>query len=291
MRRSSVVILVVAVLMGGAAAFLARTWIRAHSQAGGGSAGTVVITSAPIGFGSPMTEDKITEIPWGAKTIPEGAFATKQDFLKGGPRVALTAFERGDPVLRSKVSAPGQRGSLSTLLEQGKRAVTVRVDDVRGVAGFILPGDRVDVVLIRTEVGASRQSYSEVILQNIKAIAVDQLASQQPDKATVLAKAVTLEVTPEEAQKVLLAGNIGRLSLMLRQAGEAHSDPSHPITEGDLSGLPPPPPPPPPKIERVVARHVPPPAPPPVPSVVQSDTVKVAIVRGLKREEYTVRKY
>ena len=111
-------------------------------------------------------------------------------------------------------------------------------------------------------------------------MAVDQLASQQPDKATVLAKAVTLEATAEQAQKVLLATNIGRLSLILRQPGEGHAEASRRITESDLSGIPPPPPPP-PKVETVAQ----------APAVQHSNTTSVAIIRGLKREEYTVKRY
>src|SRR5262249_54000320 len=103
----------------------------------------------------------------------------------------------------------------------------------------------------------------------------------------VLAKAVTLEVTAEEAQKVLLATNIGRLSLILRQPSEAHSDANRRITEKDLSNTPPPPPPPP---------KLPPPPPrlataPPPPPVQRSDIVKVVIMRGLKKEEYMVQRY
>ena len=282
MRTSSIVTLVVAITMGVVAALLARSWMQSQQQTSAdGVTGTIVVAASPLGFGSTITEDKIAEIPWAAKTLPDGAFATKKQIFKDGRRVALTPIERGEAILQVKITAPGQRGSLSTLLDEGKRAVTVRVDDVRGVAGFILPSDRVDVVLIRTEAVASGQSYSELILQNVKVLAVDQLAGQQPDKATVLAKAVTLEATAEQAQKVLLATNIGRLSLILRQPGEGHSAASRRITEKDLSEMPPPPPPP-PKVETVAQ------APSPVREL---DTANVSIIHGLKREEYTVKRY
>ena len=286
MRTTNVVILFIAIAMGVLAAFLARTWLQSQ-QNSSAAAATIVVATVPLGFGATISEDKISVIPWAAKTLPEGAFTTKQQMLKDGGRAALAPIERGEPILRAKITAPGQRGSLSTLLDQGKRAVAVRVDDVRGVAGFILPGDRVDVVLIRSEAVASGQSYSELILNNVKVLAVDQLAGQQPDKATVLAKAVTLEVTAEEAQKVLLATNIGRLSLILRQPSEAHSDANRRITEKDLTNTPPPPPP---------APKLPPPPPrlataPPPPPVQRSDTVKVVIMRGLKKEEYMVQRY
>ena len=273
MRSSSVILLVVALVMGGAAAYLTSAWLEAHT-APPQQASTIVVAAAPLGFGATLSEDKLTEIPWAASTLPQGAYRTKQDILKDGRRVVLGPIERNEPVLRSKITAPGQRGSLSSILEAGKRAVTVRVDDVRGVAGFILPGDKVDVVLIRSEGGGNGQSYSDLILQQVKVLAVDQLVNERSEQPTV-AKAVTLEVTAEEAQKVLLATNIGKLSLILRQAATASAEPTRRITERDLSRSEPPP---------AVAAA---PASPP-PAARPPDMATVAIVRGLKREEYAV---
>src|SRR5215467_122809 len=155
--------------MGVIAAFLARTWLQSH-QNSSAAAATIVVATVPLGFGTTISADKISVIPWAAQTLPEGAFTTKQQMLKDGARAALAPIERGEPILRAKITAPGQRGSLSTLLDQGKRAVAVRVDDVRGVAGFILPGDRVDVVLIRNEGSGNNQSYSDVIIQYVKVL-------------------------------------------------------------------------------------------------------------------------
>ena len=125
--------------------------------------------------------------------------------LEQGRRTALALIARNEPILRSKITAPNQPATLSSMLTPGKRAVTVRVDDVRGVAGFIQPGDLVDVVLIRTEAESrNNQSYSDIILQAAKVLAIDQITGERTDKPTV-AKAVTLEVGPEDAQKILLA--------------------------------------------------------------------------------------
>jgi len=263
--------------MGGLAAFLARAWLLGQAQATQDVAGTIIVAAVPLQFGANISEDKIAEVRWAADKLPPGAFATKKEFLKDGRRVALTPIERDEPVLRSKVTAPGQRGSLSTLLDGGKRAVTVRVDDVRGVAGFIQPNDRVDVVLIRTEGAANGRSYSDLILQNMKVLAIDQLLGQQIEQASAVVKAVTLEVTPEEAQKLLLATNIGRLSLILRQPGEGGADAGRRITEKDLADIPEPA-----KVE-VPSIQAPPP--------VESNTSMVVIMRGAKREEYSVRRY
>jgi pilus assembly protein CpaB len=233
MRNNNIVILVVAVVLGGLAALLARNWLVSHAQSN--TAGTMVVAGVPLSFGAVLSVDNLTEIPWTAGSLPEGAFVTKRDVLKDGKRMALSAISRNEPILRDKITGPNQLATLSTMLEPGKRAVTIRVDDVRGVAGFIQPGDRVDVALIRTEAETkTKEGYSDIILQSAKVLAIDQLTGERTDKATI-AKAVTLEVNEEDAQKILLAGNIGRLSLILRQPDEAKSDTVRRVTERDLT--------------------------------------------------------
>jgi pilus assembly protein CpaB len=232
-----------------------------------------------------VSADNITEIPWAAGALPDGAFASKEDILKGGRRVVLSQFNRNEPVLSSKITGPGQRGTLSSLLEEGKRAVTVRVDDVRGVAGFVLPGDFVDVVLIGEDPAFQRENYSEILLHHVKVLAIDQLASERQEQPTV-AKAVTVEVTPEQAQKILLASNVGKLSLILRQPGDVNADSARRVTERDLGRD---------RPRRAAAPPPRAPAPPPPPPVAAapsppSSTVTVSIVRGNKREEYNVRR-
>jgi hypothetical protein len=192
------------------------------------------------------------------------------------PKVAPQALPLPAPAA-GKIMGPGERASLSTLLDKDKRAITIRVDDVRGVTGFILPNDRVDVVLIRaaTEAGGSRQS--DLLLQDVKIIAIDQIAAQQKDNP-VVAKAVTLEVAPYEAQKISLATSIGSLSLILRKAGDANVVANSRVTEIGLSDEPrraPPPAPAPVKIEA--------PPPPPVPS-----DATMTIIRNLKGADYKV---
>src|SRR5437763_10038315 len=285
MRTNNVIVLFLAIVMGGIAAFMARHWLQSHAitSAVGQGVGTIVVAAQPLAFGATVAADSMIEIPWAATALPDGAFASKEEVLRDGRRVVLSPFDRNEPLLRSKITGPGQRGSLSALLEEGKRAVTVRVDDVRGVAGFILPGDFVDVVLIGEDPASQRENYSEILLNHVKVLAIDQLASERQQAPTV-AKAVTVEVTPEQAQKILLANNVGKLSLMLRQPGDANTDLARRVTERDLgrnrARPAPPAPPPQPKA---------PPPPPPV-ATQPSDTVTVSIVRSGKREASTVRR-
>ncbi len=237
MRKNNAAVLVVAIVLGAIAAVLARNWLLSHSRAGGGT-GTIVVAAAPLAFGTQLSPENVKEIPWSTSALPEGAFPTTQALLSDGRRMALASIARNEPVMQSKITAPGQRAALSAMLDPGKRAVTVRVDDVRGVAGFIQPGDRVDVVLIRAEAQSrSKEGYSDVILQSAKVLAIDQITGERPEQPTI-AKAVTLEVSAEDAQKILLATDIGRLSLILRQPAEANTEPVRRVTEQDLGEAP-----------------------------------------------------
>ena len=284
MRRNNATVLVIALVLGVIAAVLTRNWLVSHSRAKlAQEAGTIVVAAAPLGFGSQVTPESVKEIPWSANALPEGAFATKQELLSGGRRMALVSIAPNEPVLRARVTAPGQRAALSSMLDPGKRAVTVRVDDVRGVAGFIQPGDRVDVVLIRTEAESKlKEGYSDVILQYAKVLAIDQITGERPEQPTI-AKAVTLEVSSEEAQKILLATNVGRLTLMLRQPAEANAEPVHRVTENDLGGPPKPVAPPPGPVVHV---QVPPPPPPPPPKPAAPVTKRIVIWHGMKDQAY-----
>src|SRR5262252_4166595 len=280
MRKNSVFILVVSLLLGGAAAYLARSAL--HSQMNTAAAlqpaGHIVIAAEPLAYGAVVTAENVNEVPWYTNTLPEGAFATKDDLLKGGRRIVLSALNRGEPILSSRVTGAGQRASLAALLEDGKRAVTVRVDDVRGVAGFVLPGDFVDLVMIADEPSSKRQSYSDILLEHLKVLAIDQIASEGEEKPTV-ARAVTLEVSKEQAQKILLATNVGKLSLILSRPNESAGDPNRRIGERDIG--------------RIVPEPVRPVAPPPPPPVAAapappSNQVKITIMRNGEAKEYSV---
>jgi pilus assembly protein CpaB len=284
MRNNNLIILVVALVLGGIAAVLARNWLANHARSSEAGVGTIVVAAAPLAFGTQLTAQNITEIPWSTSVLPQGAFATKQALLKDGRRMALALIARNEPILLGKVTAPNQPATLSSMLEPGKRAVTVRVDDVRGVAGFIQPGDLVDVVLIRTEAESrSNESYSDIILQSAKVLAIDQVTGERTEQP-IIAKAVTLEVNVEDAQKILLAANIGRLSLILRQPAQASNDPAQRVTEQDLgdAAMPMKPIVTPLPTPAVAA----PPPPPPVARPVAARTRRITIWHGLRAEEY-----
>jgi pilus assembly protein CpaB len=295
MRRSTnLAILMVAVILGAVAAFLARSWLQSHTEhADADQTVSIVVANRALAFGVPIAADDVREIAWPAKSKPQGAFASFTELAKDGRRIVISPFVGDEPIIASKVSAPNQRASLSTVIERGKRAVTVAVDDVRGVAGFVFPGDFVDVVLTRTGNSIGPQDFAEVILQHVKVLAIDQMAGERQERPTV-AKAVTVEVGPEQALRILLAANVGKLSLILRQPAEVAIAPDAKVTDRDLFGGEEAPAPaavenpsPAPTLSQVSYVLPPPPAvrPPPPP---EPATRTITVVRSVKSEQYEV---
>src|SRR5436305_7370976 len=228
-----------AALFGLIAVFLAQSWlanqagkrmrsIEANNQNLSGSASTIVVASKPLRFGTELGSVSLREIAWPADAVPAGAFATVSDLLLGNARrVVLTPIETNEPILVTKITGPGQRATLSATLQDGMRAVTIRVNDVDGVAGFVLPGDRVDIALTRQ---ADRSNpTTDVVLQNVRVLAIDQTSDERNEKPSI-AKAVTLEVDTTSAQKLALSAAVGALSLMLRRAGDSTPEATRRIT-------------------------------------------------------------
>ncbi len=249
--RSTILSLVVALILAGVAVYGVRTWIDlerrqiAGEMQGRGAArdeaptATIVIASEAIRFGERIDSTILREVEWNSPMRPSGAFDKVSDLLTGTgeehARFALTSIEQGEPVLASKVTMPGQRAKLSTSLSDGMKAVSIRVNDVLGVAGFVLPGDRVDVLLSRSiRQQGNEETYVDVLLQGVKVIAIDQIADDRKDQPSVV-RTVTFEVNTAEAQKLVLAGTVGTLSLALRNAGSSGVEQVERMTIADLS--------------------------------------------------------
>ncbi|HEY0835071.1 MAG TPA: Flp pilus assembly protein CpaB [Azospirillum sp.] len=194
---------------------------------------TVVVAAGALPFGKPLSAADLREAPWPLDGVPPGAFASAAELMKDGPRVVLSALTPGEPVLPGKLSEPGGRAALSMLVAGDKRALTIRVNDVNGVAGFVLPGDRVDVLLTRQT--DPKFPTTDLLLQNIKVLAVDQQVDDRKEMA-IMARAVTLEVTPEDGQRLTLGSNIGSLSLSLRNLADGAAADPRTIGLADLGG-------------------------------------------------------
>ncbi len=228
-----------AVVFGLLAVFIAQVWLnnQASMQARNApkptqvASQTVVVAKQPLRFGTELNASMLQEVPWPSDSLPAGAFTKISEVMSGGRRVVLAAIEANEPVLALKITGAGQRATLSALVKPGMKAVTIRVNDVEGVGGFVLPGDHVDIVLTRQlEKGSAT---TQVVLQNTRVLAVDQVADDRAAKATV-AKSVTLEVDTVEAQKLWLASSVGSLSLLLRKAGETAETKTRKVTLNDL---------------------------------------------------------
>jgi pilus assembly protein CpaB len=183
----------------------------------------VVVAKGPLKFGDRLDASKIEVLKLPANAVPEGAFTTVAQVLAqdhGGAPVALTPIASREPLLPSKLSGPGARASVASEIGDGFRAYTIKVTDVTGTGGHALPGDRVDVVLMRdtTPEGATRNYVSQVVIQNVRVLAVDLNADLASDKPANPSTA-TLEVSVPDAQKLAVAGDLGKLSMALRKSG------------------------------------------------------------------------
>jgi pilus assembly protein CpaB len=229
-----------AVLFGLLAVFLAQTWLNNQADARmrnfeaqrkvPAPERTIVVANRPLRFGDELNATALREMPWPQDALPAGAFGKIAD-LTAGKRVVLMPVDVNEAILASKITGPGQRATLSAVLGEGMKAVTVRVNDVEGVAGFVLPGDHVDVLLTRQ--GEKNMAITDVVIENARVLAIDQLADERTDKPSVV-KAVTLEVGITDGQKVALASTVGTLSLLLSKAGERADDMARRVTAADL---------------------------------------------------------
>jgi pilus assembly protein CpaB len=231
----------VAILLGLIAAFMTRNYLAAqHVRPGGASASTVaiVVAATPITRGQTLEPAQLKTANYPADAVPVGAFRFVSDLAgpRADRRVAIRTIAVNEPVLADKIS--DGRMILSTAVAQGMRAVSVRSNDVAGVAGFVLPGDRVDILLTRggrdAAQGAHGDQVTQVLAENVRVLGVDQTADETADKPQV-ARAVTVEVTPLQAQAISLAQSVGQISLALRHTADQTPLTRRAITEADLS--------------------------------------------------------
>jgi pilus assembly protein CpaB len=177
----------------------------------------VVVAATEIPVGSAINITQIKTVDWPKANVPQGALLSTDQATS---RVAVQTFMPGDPIVEGKlVPKEGAPGSILTYkIPEGHRAMTVSVDQVAGVAGFINPGNIVDVVLTASPPGSS-QSISKIVLQNVPVLAVGQIVDQKEGKP-VAVPTVTMDVSPEDAEKLAVASTQGRLQLVLRRAGD-----------------------------------------------------------------------
>lgn len=213
----------VAVLLGVIAVVLANAYFsgveeRQIAEAQEQEMARIVVATQPIEFGTPLTEQNIRLQNFPARSIPEGAFRSIPDALKDN-RVALRPIVPGEPVLASKVSGTDGRATLAALLPDGFRAITIPVNNINGVAGFVLPGMMVDVLLLRQIEGdgaTDSDQRADLVMESVQVLAVDQLANEKAGEPKV-SRSVTVAVTPQDASRLAIANRMGTLQLTLRK--------------------------------------------------------------------------
>lgn len=227
------IMLSVALIAGLMAVLLASQWLDAKSGSG---MTKVVVASTDISLGQRLTPELVQLVDWPSRSVPPGAY---QQITGLDGRVLRTNMLRGEPVLQAKLAPVGTQGGLSAVIGEGKRAITVRVNDVIGVAGFALPGNYVDIIVnTQREAGDSTardKSISKIVLERILVLAVAQEVGRDDTKPRVV-NAVTLEVTPQQAEKIDLARSVGTLSLVLRNQIDPLGADTAGITKTSLLG-------------------------------------------------------
>lgn len=238
MKIIAILVLIFGVVLAGGAIYFASTYFEeferrmAQQQPQGPKMVNIVVAKATLPYGTVLSGSKhLRWQAWPEESLPQGAFTDAKALLgdKSQPkeqrrRVVLRQIEPGEPILASKITGFGGQQRMAMQLTEGRRAFSIRIDPISGVAGFINPGDRVDIIMIRNIGGGNLES--KVVMQNVLVIAVDHDTNQEANRPKN-ARTATVEVTPSDAQKLTLAQHLGRLSLTLRAID------NHELAEGE----------------------------------------------------------
>jgi pilus assembly protein CpaB len=209
--RRGPILIVISLLLAVAAAWVANRWLIAQTASANTGPNTVVVLTAglDIPLGTKMEARHVATVQMLADTAPESAF---QELAAIEGKIALAGIMKGEILHKARFADQGGGSALAAVVADNMRAVSVRVNDVVGVAGFLLPGNRVDVVAAYRD---RADTLSETVVQNAKVLAIDQSATSDKNEPVVV-RAVTLEVTPEDAEKLILAEQRGSIQLALR---------------------------------------------------------------------------
>lgn len=239
MRIIAILVLVFGVALAGGAIFFASKYfndMKASMAQQKPDTVRVLVAKQKLSYGATIKAENLQWVEWPKAAVPAGAFTSIEALFgkdKKQKRIVLRSIEAGEPILDARITEFGESPRVAMNLSEGMRAVSIRIDDVSGVSGFVAPGDRVDILLTRT---IDDELVSSVILQEITVIAVDQQSNTEASSPRI-GRTVTFEVNTTQAQKLALAQQVGKLSLTLRGFGEGADGPMKPVTAGELSGL------------------------------------------------------
>ena len=211
--------LLLALVFGATATFMALGWMKTQSQRVVQQApkiptSAVVVVAKDIDAASAIRADQLSVVQWPQNTCPKGGFTSVEE-LAG--RVTTLPMNAGEPVLEPKLAPQGTPAGMVALVSPHKRAMTVKVDEASGVAGFIIPNNHVDVVMAINRGEYSNDPLAKVVLTNLRVLGTGQkIIQKEPDGKPQVVPTVTLEVSPEEGERLALAASEGHVSLVLR---------------------------------------------------------------------------
>jgi pilus assembly protein CpaB len=220
MQVRAIVILALALVMGGVSVFLVNTYLQQQvterKAIGSVKTAQVVVAKRDLAFGQKLDEESVLMVSYPAESVPKEAFTSLSAVLNAEkPAIALDDIKEREIILPGKISPHGARGGLPAKIPEDMRAMTISVNEVKGVAGFVLPGDFVDVLHTTTVGRRDDRPVTRVIKQNLQVLGVDQLSSDESNEPKVV-NAVTLLVTQRDGQRLTLAQKLGALNLLLR---------------------------------------------------------------------------
>lgn len=259
MRLVALLVLVFGVALAGGAIFFASEAFRAREAAllrrnTGPETVGVLVAGETLEYGRALTEADVRIVQWPRNAVPDGAFTSVESLIgtdPDEPRYVTRGIEKGEPILLAKLTDFGEQPRMVSTLPAGMRAVSIRIDVVSGVSGFVAPGDRVDILLTRTE---DRELTTTIVLQDVTIIAVDQ-ASNTEAQSPRLGRTATVAVSQEDALRLTTAQNAGKLTLVLRGSDDTATTDVTPVRAGDLFGDAPEPTPVPEAIPDVTVRE------------------------------------
>src|SRR5215475_4687237 len=238
-NRRALLFFGLAIFFGIAAAFTARHLLENLAvQAAALSVATVpvVVARTDVQVGSALVALELDTVQWPRDYVPAGAF---DDPAKITGRVVRRPLARGEAVVEPVLLPVGSAAGLPSVIESAKRAISVKVDPVVSVAGFVTPGTRVDVLTTLQRIDTSEKlPYTKVILQDLAVLAIDQKLEQAKNGEPELVSVVTLEVTPKQAEELTYAAHQGRLQLALRSPADHEEVKTQPVSVATLLGGP-----------------------------------------------------
>ncbi|MEA1988528.1 MAG: Flp pilus assembly protein CpaB [Pseudomonadota bacterium] len=277
MQKKAVVLLLIALIMGGVVTILVNTLltqeVQQRSQETVMQTKKVLVAASDLKTGMRLDKLSVKQIDWPAENLPEGTYSNIDVLLGEKAPIVIKKINKNEIILPYKLSPQGLRGGLPPKIPEDRRAMTIEVNEVSGVAGFVLPGTYVDVLLTSKVGQKDKKPATHTLLQNILVLGVDQLSSEDEDEPKVV-NAVTLQVTPKEGMMLALGQEVGQVNLLLRNEIDASILEKDVVTINDLLDIKPEPT----KKVKVIYRAVRKPTKP-----------TVEIIRGLDIEKQTVK--